>query len=90
MRHGAQLFLKPKAIDLEAITVGRVVCTLFGLLKQVLFQQVQTGDMKRRPGIEGATGCPSWCRPLRPLFHFLDDVSYQQSVLLQEERLWHD
>ena len=20
---------------------------------------------------EGATGCPSWCRPLRPLFHFL-------------------
>ena len=21
--------------------------------------------------IEGATGCPSWCRPLRPLFHFL-------------------
>ena len=21
--------------------------------------------------MEGATGCPSWCRPLRPLFHFL-------------------
>ena len=38
--------------------------------------------MKRRPGnrIEGAAGCPSWCRPLRPLFHFLDDVSYPQSV----------
>ena len=38
--------------------------------------------MKRRPGnrIEGATGCPSWCRPLRPLFHFLDDISYPQSV----------
>ena len=43
---------------------------------------LQTGDIKRRPGnrIEGATGCPSWCRPLRPLFHFLDDVSYPQSV----------
>ena len=38
--------------------------------------------MKRRPGnrIEGAAGCPSWYRPLRPLFHFLDDVSYPQSV----------
>ena len=38
--------------------------------------------MIRRPGnrIEGASGCPSWCRPLRPLFHFLDDVSYPQSV----------
>ena len=44
--------------------------------------EIQTGVMKRRPGnrIEGATGCPSWCRPLRPLFHFLDDVSYPQSV----------
>ena len=39
--------------------------------------------MKRRAGngIESATGYPSWCRPLRPLFHFLDDVSYPQSVL---------
>ena len=42
---------------------------------------LQTGDMKRCPGnrIEGTTGCPSWCRPLRPLFHFLNDVSYPQS-----------
>ena len=49
---------------------------------------VQTGDMKRRPGnrIEGATGCPSWCRPLRPLFHFLD-VSYPQSVHSKEINL---
>ena len=29
---------------------------------------------------KSATGCPSWCRPLCPLFHFLDDVSYPQSV----------
>ena len=38
--------------------------------------------MKRRPGnrIEGTTGCPSRCRPLRPLIHFLDDISYPQSV----------
>ena len=44
---------------------------------------LQTWDMKRRPEnrIEGATGCPSWCRPLHPLFHFLDDVSYPQSVV---------
>ena len=45
---------------------------------------IQSGDMKHRLGnrIEGTTGCPSWCRPLRPLFHFLDDVSYPQSVEL--------
>ena len=48
------------------------------------YHTVQTGDKKRRPGnrIEGATGCPSWCRPLRPLFHFPDDVSYSQSVVV--------
>ena len=59
---------------------------------------IKTGDMKRRPGnrVEGATGCPSWCRPLRPLFHFPDDVSYPQSVLyytvllFQMEKLSYD
>ena len=49
---------------------------------------IQTGDMECRPGnrIEGATGCPSWCRPLCPLFHFLDDVSCPQSVQLWSKR----
>ena len=28
-------------------------------------------DLNTGNGTEGATGCPSWCRPLRPLFHFL-------------------
>ena len=44
---------------------------------------VQTGDMKRRPGngIEGAMVCTSLDSLLRPLFYFLDDVSYPQSVL---------
>ena len=28
-------------------------------------------DLNTGNRIEGATGCPSWCRPLRPLFHFL-------------------
>ena len=33
----------------------------------------------------GARGCPSWCRPLRPLFHFLDDVSYPQSLYTPQQ-----
>ena len=43
---------------------------------------VQTGDMKCRPGngIEGAMVCTSLGSLLRPLFYFLDDVSYPQSV----------
>ena len=43
---------------------------------------VQSGDMKRRPGngIEGAMVCTSLGSLLRPLFYFLDDVSYLQSV----------
>ena len=28
-------------------------------------------DLNTGNRIEGATGCPRWCRPLRPLFHFL-------------------
>ena len=38
--------------------------------------------MKRRPGngIEGAMVCTSLGSLLHPLFHFLDDVSYPQSV----------
>ena len=38
--------------------------------------------MKRRPGngIEGAIVCTSLGSLLRPLFYFLDDVSYPQSV----------
>ena len=28
-------------------------------------------DLKTGNRIEAATGCPSWCRALRPLFHFL-------------------
>ena len=28
-------------------------------------------DLNTGNRIEGATGCPNWCRPLRPLFHFL-------------------
>ena len=28
-------------------------------------------DLNTGNGTEGATGCPSWCRPLRPLFHYL-------------------
>ena len=28
-------------------------------------------DLNTGNGTEGATGCPSWRRPLRPLFHFL-------------------
>ena len=44
--------------------------------------KVQTGDMKRRPGngIEVAMVCTSLGRLLRPLFYFLVDVSYPQSV----------
>ena len=45
---------------------------------------IQTGDMKRRPGngIEGTMVCTSLGSLLRPLFYFLDDVSYPQSVFL--------
>ena len=40
----------------------------------------QTGDMKRHPGngIEGAMVCANLGSLLRPLFYFLDDVSYPQ------------
>ena len=43
---------------------------------------IQTGDMKRHPvnGIEGAMVCTSLGSLLRPLFYFLDNVSYPQSV----------
>ena len=46
-------------------------------------ERVQTGDMKHRPGngIEGAMVCTSLGSLLRPLFYFLDDVSYPQSVV---------
>ena len=59
------------------------------LMIMELYLELQTGDMKHCPGnrIEGATGCQSWCRPLRPLFHFLDDVSYPQSV--EKEKAGH-
>ena len=45
-------------------------------------QILQTGDMKRCPGniIEGVTGCPSWCRPLRPLFHILCSILFIHRV----------
>ena len=45
---------------------------------------LQTGDMKRLPGngIEGAMVCISLGSMLRPLFYFLDDVSYPQSVVV--------
>ena len=48
---------------------------------------LQTGDMKRRPGkgIEGAMVCTSLGSLLRPLFYFLDDVSYPQSVVKSRE-----
>ena len=44
--------------------------------------RLQTGDMKHRPGngIEGAMVCTSLGSLLRPLFYFLDDVSYPKSV----------
>ena len=43
---------------------------------------LQSGDMKRRPGngIEGVMVCTSLVSLLRPLFYFLDDVSYPHSV----------
>ena len=43
---------------------------------------IQTGDMKRCPGngIEGAMVRTSLGSLLCPLFYFLDDVSYPQSV----------
>ena len=43
---------------------------------------LQSGDMKGRPGngIEGAMVCTSLGSLLRPLFYFLDDVSYPHSV----------
>ena len=43
---------------------------------------VQTGDMKRRPGngIEGTMVCTNLGSLLRPLFYFLDDIPYPQSV----------
>ena len=45
--------------------------------------KVQTGDMKRRPGngIEVAMVCTSLGSLLRPLFYFLDGVSYPKSVV---------
>ena len=45
--------------------------------------------MKHRPGngIEGAMVCTSLGSLLRPLFYFLDDVSYPQSVVCQESSL---
>ena len=48
------------------------------------YREIQTGDMKRRPGngIEGVMVCTSLGTLLRPLFYFLDDVSYPQSVEL--------
>ena len=48
----------------------------------VICPEVQTGDMKCRlgNGIEGAMVYTSLGSLLRPLFYFLDDVSYPQSV----------
>ena len=51
-------------------------CSLvsFHFLWAILCPQAVPGspsDLNAGNRIEGATGCPSWCRPLRPLFHFL-------------------
>ena len=42
-------------------------------LPTLMRQQLQgsPSDLNTGNRIEGATGCPSWCRLLRPLFHFL-------------------
>ena len=37
-------------------------------------------DLNTGNRIEGATGCPSWCRPLRPLFYFLCYIHFSLSV----------
>ena len=60
--------------------------------RTLLMYRVQTGDMKRRPGngIEGAMVCTSLGSLLRPLFYFLDDVSYPQSLLECQSRLYCD
>ena len=52
--------------------------------------QLQTGDMKRRPGngIEGTMVCTSLGSLLRPLFYFLDNDSYPQSVFLDIRAPW--
>ena len=45
-------------------------------------------DLNTGNRIEGATGCPSWCRPLRPLFHFLCSNLKANPVLLTELSFW--
>ena len=37
-------------------------------------------DLNTGNRIESATGCPSWCRPLRPLFHFLCSILFIHRV----------
>ena len=67
-----------KQYQVVNICVNYYVCTVLNSA----MSYVQTGDMKHRPGngIEGAMVCTSLGSLLRPLFYFLDDVSYPQSV----------
>ena len=38
-------------------------------------------------GATGATGCPSWCRPLHPLFHFLCSILFIHRVFLWKHQV---
>ena len=66
------------------------LCTTILSLSHCTVSSLQTVDMKRRPGngIEGAMVCNSLGSLLRPLF--LDDVSYPQSLLECQSRLYCD
>ena len=67
----------------DSLFPSSMIPSLKGARRIEMLLSVQTGDMKRRPGngIEGAMVCTCLGSLLRPLFYFLDDVSYPQSVL---------
>ena len=66
-----QAWPKIKAIVLNIFSVRSVRAR--SLLSQPLLHTVPgtPSDLNTGNSTEGATGCPSWCRPLRPRFHFL-------------------
>ena len=68
----------------DSLFPSSMIPSLKGARRIEMLLSVQTGDMKRRPGngIEGAMVCTCLGSLLRPLFYFLDDVSYPQSVVL--------
>ena len=87
--NGKQSILVVRTSDIDDVAE---LCTTILSLSHCTVSSLQTVDMKRRPGngIEGAMVCNSLGSLLRPLFYFLDDVSYPQSLLECQSRLYCD